>query len=471
MLTQSKSTMFSNTSASVVRNVIFPIWAWRDHPGLAKYLLEFERTQYFSAARLEQLQTDRLQKLLQHAFENCPFYRRQMDTAGVSPFKLGGVELLNALPVLSKRDIQDSGPELVAKNIPKTDYIRNQTGGSTGSPLQFYVDKKRFDSRKASTVRHDAWAGLRPGDWRAVLWGARLDQLLTKSWWDRCRNALLYRTIELNTSSIQEDDWCAFIAAIRAKRPQTLVAYAQSAALFAKHLQERGISDITFKSVITTAEVLMPADRVLIEKVLRCHVFNRYGCREVSVIASECEQHTGMHINAEALLVEIVPDPAIPAPAGKLVITDLLNYSMPLIRYEIGDVGSFAAAHSCPCGRGLPLLAEVNGRTTDFLILPDGRRISGPALTLVVADMPDVRQVQFVQRMHGQITLRVVPGRNYGAHTAAELQRRLSLYLRQAATLNIEEVESIASEMSGKYRFVVNELPPDLRLMSPRRTV
>jgi phenylacetate-CoA ligase len=174
-----------------------------------------------------------------------------------------------------------------------------------------------------------------------------------------------------------------------------------------------------------------------------------------------------MHINAEALFVEIVPDPAIAAPAGRILVTDLLNYSMPLIRYEIGDIGILAPEQDCPCGRGLPLLAEVRGRTTDFLILPDGRRISGPALTLVVADMADVRQVQFVQRGRSRVVLRVVPGNNYSAQTVAELRKRLGVYLDQNTTLEVEEVESIASEVSGKYRFVINDMDADKELSAP----
>jgi phenylacetate-CoA ligase len=242
---------------------------------------------------------------------------------------------------------------------------------------------------------------------------------------------------------------------LRRKRPRFLLAYAQSAVFFARYLCSQGIEDITFDSIITTAEVLLPGQR----EIFYGRVFNRYGCREVSIIASECEYHQGMHVNAEALLVEVVPDPSIPSPAGRIVVTDLLNFSMPLIRYEVGDIGAWAEQR-CPCGRLLPILADVQGRITDFLTLPDGRRISGPALTLAVADMGEVRQVQFVQRSPESVVLRVVPGRGYGAHTVQELRRRLGYYLDHSASLTIEEVDHIAREVSGKYRFVINEVRP-----------
>jgi phenylacetate-CoA ligase len=359
-----------------------------------------------------------------------------MDQIALDPLQLASLAEVSALPVLTKKDIQENGADLLAKDFPTSKRLRNQTGGSTGSPLQFYVDKERFDSRKASTIRHNAWAGLRPGDWCATLWGARLDQHLGGGLWNWCRNNFLYRTIELNTSRISSQDWKSFVVELRRKRPQFLIAYSQSAMLFAHYLRESGIEDIRFQSIITTAEVLLPGQRELLERTFHGRVFNRYGCREVSVIASECACHEGMHVNAEALLLEVVPDPSIPRPAGRIVITDLLNFSMPLIRYEVGDVGAWAG-RMCACGRSLPLLTDVQGRITDFLTLPDGCRVSGPALTLVVSDMADVSQVQFVQSSLDSVVLRVVPARDYGAHTVAELHRRLAFYLHNSVTLRI----------------------------------
>ncbi len=447
-----------NVSDLIVRKVIFTIWARRDHPRYVEYIREFQQTQYKKPEELKGLQLKRLQKLLQHAYENCPFYHQRMDEAGLCPAEFNSLDELRALPVLSKQDIQNRGRELMARSFPEVATVRNQTGGSTGSPLQFYVDKERFASRLASTVRHNRWAGLEPGHWCGELWGARLDQVTKDGWWDWCRNHFLYRLIQLNTSRIRPEDWDPFVARLTRKRVRFLVAYTQSAVLFARYLRANGIDDIRFDSIITTAEVLLPGQRELLEQTFRGRVFNRYGCREVSVIASECEHHHGMHVNAEALLVEIVPDPSYPPPTGRILITDLLNYSMPLIRYEIGDVARWADRQDCPCGRGLPLLADVQGRITDFLILPNGTHISGPSLTLVVSDMPDVAQVQFVQRSPQSIVLRVVPGRNYGRETQDELRRRISLYLNGLVDLSLEEVTSIASEASGKYRFVVNDM-------------
>ena len=448
----------AQASSWLVRNFVYPVWARRDHPAFPRYYREFERVQFAPLAEIQKLQLQRLRELLTHAHKNCAFYRERMDAAGLNAERLSSLDELSKLPVLTKRDIQEHGAELQAANFPEKRRVRNQTGGSTGSPLQFYVDKERFASRLASTVRHNRWADWRPGDWHAVLWGSRLDLAGQEDWWARLRNQVLYRSLMLNTSRIEEKDWTDFIAKLRAKRPRILLAYTQAAVLFAQYLRQRGIEDITFDAIVTTAEVLLPGQREFLEKSFQGKVFNRYGCREVSVMASECEHHTGMHVAAESFVVEIVPNESIPSPAGRVVITDLLNYSMPLIRYEIGDVSAWAAEQNCPCGRKLPLITEVQGRITEFLVLKDGRHISGPALTLVVADMSEVRQVQFVQKALDRIVIRVVPGKGYGPKTAEELRRRLSLYVGSAAALEVQETESIASEISGKYRFAINEM-------------
>jgi len=448
----------ATASSWMVRNLIFPLWVRRDHPGYPDYIREFERAQFLSNSDIAALQLRRLQKLLRHAYLECPFYRQRMERAGFHPDTFRSIDQLAAIPVLTKVDIQQHGRELEAANFPAPLRVRNQTGGSTGSPLQFYVDKQRFASRFASTTRHNRWAGLQPGDWHAVLWGSRLDQSSRQSGWDVFRNEFLYRAIFLNTSLIQEKDWVQFLGKLRAKRPRILLAYTQAAVLFAKYLRQNQITDIRFDSIITTAEVLLPGQREFLENTFQGRVFNRYGCREVSVIASECEYHGGMHVSAETFVVEIVPDPKVLKPAGRVVITDLLNFSMPLIRYEIGDVAAWTENQQCSCGRNLPMLTEVQGRTTDFLVLRDGRHISGPALTLVVADMPEVQQVQFVQKAIDHIVIRVVAGKGYGPITAEELRRRLSLYVSSDTVLDIEETQNIASEISGKYRFAINEL-------------
>jgi phenylacetate-CoA ligase len=440
-----------------IGKVAYPIWAKRDHPAYQKYAKLFNREQFVSASELHDLQMERLRHQLAHAYKNIPFYRRRMDEAGLTPFDINSFSDFRKLPLLTKRDIQDHQTELLSPTVPESKREINQTGGSTGSPLQFWVDKERFDARRASTDRHNAWAGLRPGDWCAQLWGAQIDvgtsTMPQVSW----RTRLLHRVLPLNTSRVTRESLAAYVKLLRKYRPRHMVAYAQAAVMFAGYCKEIGADDIQFDSIITTAEVLLPEQRTVLEEIFGGKVFNRYGCREVSVIASECEHHTGMHVNADALLVEIEPVAGLPGGMGRVVVTDLFNRSMPLIRYEIGDFASWTDGEPCPCGRSLPRLDHIEGRATDFLRMPDGTLVSGPALTLVIKDMPEIRQVQFIQRGPTKVHLNIVVKPGNTSTAVEELRTRLFPYFRDAVEISTSLVENIPCEASGKYRFVKTE--------------
>ncbi|MGC1870123.1 MAG: hypothetical protein WA700_04125 [Acidobacteriaceae bacterium] len=440
--------------SAAIRHVIHPLWAKVNHPTFASYMREFERNQYLHPDDLRKLQLRRLRQQLIDAYRYVPFYRLRMTQAGLTPLDIRTHEDLRLLPVLTKRDIQDHQDLLVSSNIPPSKRQQNQTGGSTGSPLQFFVDVERADSRMASTVRHNSWAGLRIGDWYAHPWGSRFDVGDTPDPNPAWRQKFLYRNLSLHTAAVGEEAMMRFVQVLRKYRPKYMVAYAQSAVLFAEFCTANHIHDIAFESMIVSAEMLLPGKRQILEETFRGKVFDRYGCREVSVIASECEYHSGLHVNADSLIVEVEPDPTLPAGMGRVLVTDLLNRSMPLIRYEIGDLASLDSEMRCPCGRSLPLIGNIQGRTSDFLRLPSGRMIAGPSLALLAADMNDVRQVQFIQADPAHVTLKVVAGNGYCQRTEQELRRRMQPYLEQESSLTIVTADSIPSEPSGKYRFV-----------------
>ena len=447
------SNAFDFTGAAI-RHVIHPMWAKFNHPAFAAYLREFERNQYLDPSDLRKLQMRRLRQQLINAYRYVPFYRHRMTEAGLTPLDIRTHEDLRLLPVLTKRDIQDQQDLLVSSNVPPNKRQQNQTAGFTDSPVQFFVDVERCDSRMASTVRHNAWAGLRIGDWYAHPWDARFDVGDTPGPNPAWRQKFLYRNLPLHTARVSEEAMMRFVEILRRYRPKYMVAYAQSAVAFAEFCKANNIHDITFESMIVSAEMLLPGTRGMLEETFRGKVFGRYGCREVSVIASECEYHSGLHLNADALIVEVEPAANLPAGMGRVLVTDLLNRSMPLIRYEVGDLASLDSDMRCPCGRSLPLIGNIQARTSDFLRLPSGRMIAGPSLALLAADMRDVRQVQFSQRDPGHVTLEVVAGNDYSQLTEEELRRRIQPCLEQQSSLAIVTTDSLPSEPSGKCRFV-----------------
>jgi phenylacetate-CoA ligase len=449
--------------AKMVRNVFYPLALWRSgDAGQLRWLREFERTQFLSTDELAALRLMRLQALLTHAYEHCPFYRERMDGAGVHPHDVRKLEDLAALPPLEKSDLQAEGERMVSANWPGADLLPNQTGGSTGTPVRFFLSNDRRRSRAAGNIRHNRWAGWDVGDRVAVLWGASRDAP-RRDWRARLRRLLLRQPLWLDTAHVTEERMEQFHDELLHYRPRVIQAYARSAVLFARFLEERGLRPWRPHSIVTSAEVLEPEERALVERVFGCPVFNRYGCREVSVIASECQSHQGMHVMAEGLHVEIVcgDRPAKPGEMGSILVTDLLNFAMPLIRYRIGDMGSWEEG-DCSCGRKLPRLHQVHGRVTDFLVGADGRLVSGVFLaTYVVAHRPSLGQVQIQQDRPGEVVYRVRPGREFSAvEDVGYLEETSRTYLGEAIRVGWEIVEDLPSEPSGKFLFSRSKVSP-----------
>jgi phenylacetate-CoA ligase len=440
----------------LVRNVFLPLSLW--HSGeLAqpRYLREFARTQFLPPDELRDLQRRRLRALLDHAYRHCPFYRERFDAVGATPADVEDLDDLRLLPPLEKRDIQEHGPRLVASSWPASDLLPNQTGGSTGTPIAFYLSKDRKCSRAAATLRHNEWAGWKVGDKAAVIWGAPRDRP-SGGWRAWLRGALLREPLWLDTACLTKQTMQTFHTALHRYRPRIIQAYARAAVLFARYLDARGLRPYQPHALITSAEVLEDDDRVLLERVFGCRVFNRYGCREVSVIASECSAHRGMHTMAEGLYLEIETPtgPAAPGEMGSILVTDLLNHAMPLIRYRIGDMGSWAEG-DCPCGRSLPRLERVAGRVTDFLVGANRQLVSGVFLaTYVVAQRPSLGQVQIVQDRAGAVVYRLKPGRDFRPEADVPYLRQATRqYLGDHAEAEVELVDELLPEASGKFLF------------------
>lgn len=448
----------------LVRGVLQPLVLWRAGEGSQRrYLREFERTQFWTAEQLRDLQWKRLRGLLDHAYRQCPFYRQRFDRLGLLPADIRKLEDLSLLPILEKQDIQEHRDQMVALDWPAADLIANQTGGSTGCPLSFYLSRDRKCSRAAATIRHNRWAGWEVGDKTALLWGAPQDVPASR-WRARMRNWLLDRQLFFDAGHVTEDRLLEFHHALLRFRPRVILAYAGAAALYARFVKDRGLTPYQPRSIVTSAEVLDDDNRMLLEEVFGCEVFNRYGCREVSVLASECPAHEGLHTMAEGIYLEIIRDgkPARPGEMGALVVTDLLNAAMPLIRYRIGDVAAWAPGH-CSCGRGLPRLQQVTGRASDFLTGADGRLVSGLFLSIyLVGQRPSLGQVQIHQERAGQVLFKIKPGPGFQRQADVDyLERTIRRYLGQATVVTHELVKSIPHQPSGKFLFCRSSVPAE----------
>ncbi len=449
--------------SAFARHIIFPLQAVREKSDIPGRLAEFEKSQYLSPDEIKNLRFERLKRVLTHAYSNCPFYTERFDRAGFDPREMRFLDDLRILPILTKADIQNNKDRMRAANYSDDLIVPDKTGGSTGRPLHYYLDKQRVYSRDAAALRHDRWTGWDIGDKSAYMWGHRRDIMGAANSRTRLRNILLDRRIVLDTSSLTAEKLRSFKHALIKFRPVIYVAYANSIYLFARYLQDTGSSDHHRpKAIITSAELLASEQRETIEAVFECKVFDRYGSRETSIIASECESHTGLHICAEALYLEFMKDGRAvePGQPGKIIITDLLNYGMPFIRYQIEDVGT-PVAEICPCGRGLPRMNMAGGRMTDFLVTADGRIVSGASLTIyLIANAPGIAQAQLIQERKDEILFRIVKDDKFGDDTVRFFQREVPRFFGPGMKYDFEFVDEIPLESSGKYRFSVSKIDP-----------
>lgn len=448
--------------APISRHVAHPLWAWRDGSPRLRYLRELERSQWLDAESLQQVALARLRALLAHAVERCPWYRRQARELGLDPRAVRQPSDLLAWPVLERSHLQAHAWELVAEGWPQEDLLPYTTGGSTGAPVRFFLHAERVASRTATMWRHDRWAGWELGQRMGQVWGASRDLAPPLGARGRVRRALLDRWLQLDATHLTPEMMLAYVSLLRRLRPPVVLAYAQAAVAFARFLREQGLSTPRLRGLITSAEVLTEEDRQLIEAAFGCRVYNRYGSREVGLIASECGRGEGLHISAESVWVEFVRDGRHVAPGelGEVLVTDLRNRALPLIRYRIGDLGS-PAEGACPCGRGLPRMQMVAGRATDFLLRRDGGLVSGVTLvTYAITGLEGVGQVQLVQPSVEELVVRVVPGPGFTPAVLARLRGRLERYLGEIPGIRFELLEAIAKEPSGKYRFSISRVAP-----------
>jgi phenylacetate-CoA ligase len=253
----------------------------------------------------------------------------------------------------------------------------------------------------------------------------------------------------------------AFVRAIRAFRPRMLFGYPSSLSLIARHARARGVrlDDLGVRVAFVTSERLYDHQRADIEEIFQCRVANGYGGRDAGFIAHQCPDG-GLHITAEDILVEIIDPEGNPLPAGErgeIVITHFATGDFPFIRYRTGDIGALSDEH-CPCGRGLPLLGALEGRATDFVVARDGTMMHGLALIYVIRDLPGIERFKIIQESLDLTRVLIEPGPGYGPEVSTAVINGLRNRLGRTVIVEVEAVERISAENSGKFRYIVSRV-------------
>ena len=427
---------------------------------LIRHLHLLGKSQWWKRSEIEKFQEERFQKLITHAYENTPYYHNMFRNLKLKPDDLKSIEDLQKLPILTKEDIRNNLGDLTAINYSKEELIPSATGGSTGEPMRFFIDKKWNAWNMAAAYREWSWAGYNFGDKVAYLWGAPQDlshqyELKTKIF------NLIQRTIWLNAYYMTEKTLDEYLRILRKFNPKIINAYASAIYLMAKYMEKKGIENIRPKAILTSCEMLFDYQRETIERAFNCEVFDYYSGRDTTLQAGECSLHSGYHLAIENAIIEFIKDDEHVAPGelGKIIITDLSNYAMPFIRYEIGDLG-VPSDEMCPCMRGLPLMEKIVGRVTDTITTKEGKHIHGGFFTSLFFDTEGIKQFQFIQKKKDYAIFRIIKGEQY---LQTELDTIIEKIYEQCGDMKIdvEFVKSIPLTKSGKCRLTISEVESD----------
>ncbi len=298
------------------------------------------------------------------------------------------------------------------------------------------------------------------GESHAYIWGASSEAVSQKALRTRLMDWALNRFVT-NAFMLNEASMTDFLQKIRQQRPKVLFGYVSAIVEFAKFVEKHESNNIEFLHVITTAEILYPEQREIIERVFNSRVLNRYETKELGGIACECSKHTGMHMSVENTYVEILKD-GVPVPVGQegdIVVTNLNNYAMPFIRYHIGDVGQLSDLDlQCRCNRGAPMMKVIHGRANDIFKTKDGDSIHGLFFARLFYDMPEIKQFQVVQKSYDHIVVSIVEKTPMPQEQLTFLASSMKDIMTSDVKVEFKFLETIPLLASGKHRFTISEV-------------
>lgn len=420
-------------------------------------LARLEQSQWFTAEQIRQLQQQRLQHFIAKITERSPYYQQLFKAKGLTANDICAVADLAKLPFLTKQLISDNQHELCSE--PQHTLQRYNTGGSSGVPLIFFMGKARVSHDVAAKLRATRWWGVDIGDPEVVLWGSPIElgkQDRIKKIRDSLFRSYLLPAFEFTPAHIK-----AYLKQLQQLKPRMLFGYPSvihQLALVAQ-AQQLDLSHLGIKVIFVTSEMLFAHQREVIERVFSCPVANGYGARDAGFIAHQCPEGN-LHISAEDIIVEIIgeDDQVVPpGETGEIVITHLQTQAFPFVRYRTGDMGQLST-ESCKCGRGLPVLAKVSGRTTDFMLTTAGDKLHALSLIYVLRDLSEIRQFKIIQHSLTEVEVQLVCIESLPDALANQIVSQFKQRLGTDCNITLQQLDTIASLPNGKHRYVESKL-------------
>lgn len=414
-----------------------------------------QKSQYFSVEKRESYQIKKVRELIQHAYRNVPYYHMLFKEYDLKPEEIKTLSDLRKIPILTRSIVQKNVDLLKSMNYPPAAFERTVTGGTTGSPLEFYVEKAR-------------WLGIHFAFNKIYMNQA------TYRWSDKvvsftgCSKKSVYhpfyRTLELSSFHTSQEDLAYYYQQINKFKPRFITAYPSIITLFSQYInqQSKQLSS-PLKAVFLHGETLFDWQRTLLEQTYNCLVFDQYGHREQCVLAATCKKSNQYHIFSEYGIVEVLNptgEPVSkPGEKGEIVATSLHNMVFPFIRYRTGDIG-ILGEQNCSCGQVYPMLQKLLGRTQEFLISKNLDKIPATGLYHIIAERSHhVKECQLYQDTEGEIIIYLVKTDGFSSVDEKHILQGFSKRFDDSFSFQVQYVDEISRTKQGKYRYVVQKIP------------
>lgn len=404
--------------------------------------------------RIRQTQLIRLQRLVKHAYDNSPFYHRRFRETGLEPGDIKSFSDYARIPYLTKADLRDNLEEMKVRDFESYRPILTRTGGTTGAPLMLYRSRNTAEMRQAVEWRNYKMGGFDYRDRKMTLFPGTHDDVKKGPYFEDPKyKAMVVKSFEADDARMQ-----LFRDLFHRYQPKFLVGIPQFYRVLGRYLEQRGLDDMKVDALFIQGEAMLDEDRENFRRWFGATTYDFYGMRENAVSASECSEGT-MHINSEFTYIEFEIDhrPTVPGELGNIIGTSLHNYAVPLIRYVTGDMGTHEE-NGCPCGRELPVMKIIGGRTRDYLTTRSKLIFICHHIVYLLELSNGYEELQFFQPDIDHVVIRLVANRNYNPQDAELLVREVELLTGGELEVSVELVDQIPRTRVGKYRFVVSEI-------------
>lgn len=442
----------------------FPLHHWFISYNSAMSLKDFNESQWLSADEIKKYQEGRLKKLIAKAYYHVPFYRELFDSNGLKPEDIKTIDDLQKIPIIDKNVVRENMYFFLSDNHNKKHIQKMQTSGSTGEPFSVFGEKKQLEMRWAANQRSLEWTGYRFGDKQVRLWHKYLG-MKTKEILRELADAFFSRRKFIPAYEISDANLKKYVDDIMKYKPVLLDGYAESFNFLAQFLKNNPYNGHKPKAIITSAQTLPRESRKIIESSFNCKIFDKYGSREFGGgVAYQCGHGNNYHIVAECNIVEIIKDgkKAKPGEIGEVVITELNNYAMPLMRYKIGDLAMAVDENTvCSCGRGLPMIGEIQGRLQSVVVGTSNQFIPGTFFNRVFFkhDLA-IKQYQIVQERKGELIVKIIKGNIFTDSVLDEILKDIKKHMGEDLKIVVEFANEIPLGRTGKRQYCVSKIDP-----------